>query len=71
MGYWGNERDIIWVHGVTLYTKLIGWRELEYDSPLFNMPIIKAFLQDDDIQEIHISSGKQGFTFTLQKRRLE
>lgn len=42
--------------------------EIDVDRMPVQIPLIKAFLEDDDIQEITITSGSVGFVRTYAKR---
>lgn len=56
----------IWEKGTGIFGKY-DWREVSPEE-LRKIPLIKSFLDDDDIQEITVCSGNFGFVKTFQKR---
>ena len=45
------------------------WKKLvELDDSLLESPVVQAWLADDDLQAISVTSTCIGFTYTYQKR---
>lgn len=48
------------------------WKKLvELDDPLLQMPVVQAFLADDDLQAITVVSSCVGLIYTYQKRYVQ
>jgi len=57
----------IWTKGISWFGKDEEWVRLEIKD-LPDLPLIKSFLEDDDIQQIKIVSTNIGFVRDYQKR---
>ena len=43
--------------------------EIEHSDPIFNsIPVLKAFIEDNDLQEITVTSTNIGFVKTFRKQ---
>mgnify|MGYP001103943980 CR=1 FL=1 len=62
-----DYEQAVWIKGQSVFRELPEWERLELTA-LRETPLIKAFLADDDIQEITFASRNLGMVWTYQKR---
>lgn len=67
MGYHQKGSDIIKKSGLSALNGKIEDRIVEDCDPVLCIPLLKAFLADDQIAEMTITSPCIGFTYTFTK----
>lgn len=69
MGYWNHkEPDNLFYKGTSIFRGSFHWEELPEDSSIRATEVIKAFINDNELVEITVTSACLGFTYTIQKR---
>ena len=69
MSYWNSAKpDEMWMKGTGIFSGKTDWKKMPEDHPLLKMSIVKAFVEDDDLVEMTVTSACIGFVYTFQKR---
>ena len=69
MGYWDKDKpDELWMKGISALNGKVDWKRLEADHKLLSTPVVKAFIEDQDLAEMTVVSPCIGFAYTFQKR---
>ena len=64
-----HYQQAIWTKGKSVFVDEQDWTRLELTSPtLDTLAIVRAFIEDDDLQEITVCSANLGMVRTFQKR---
>lgn len=60
------NKKTLWLKSLGALSGKQDWREVSLAD--FDIPVVKAFWEDDDLQEMTVASGNIGIVYTFQKR---
>jgi len=67
MGYWQKEPDLLFRKGMDMFGKF-DWENYTYMGKDKEDAVVTAFLDDNNLVEMTITSACVGFSYTFQKR---
>ena len=67
MGYWQNEPDKLMYSGRSIFRGEIELTELPENDSIKDIQVVKAFIDDNNLVEMTVTSSCIGFVYTFTK----